>query len=114
MEKITIDDLAKIEIKIGQVLKVERIEGSEKLLKLAVDFGGENPRIVLSGIAKFFENITDLEGRKCAFVTNLVEREIMGMKSQAMILAVSGQNDDGKFFSTLNTDFSVPKGASVK
>lgn len=114
MEKITIDDLSKIEIKIGEILKVERIENSEKLLKLTVNFGEENPRTVLSGIARFFENINDLEGRKCAFVTNLVEREMMGLKSQAMILAVSGESDSNSFFSTLNVNSDVPAGVFVK
>jgi len=83
---INIEDLAKVEIKIGRVLSVEEVEGSEKLLKLSVDFGEENPRQVLSGIRKFFEK-DFLTGKQFAFVTNLSPRKMMGLESQAMILA---------------------------
>jgi methionyl-tRNA synthetase len=89
----SIDDFAKIEIKIGQILSAEAVEGSDKLLKLAVDFGETVPRQVLSGIAKFV-TIDQLVGQKFPFVTNLKPRKMMGMESQAMILAV---NDDVNF-----------------
>jgi methionyl-tRNA synthetase len=83
---ITIDDLQKVEIKIGKILSVEEIEGSEKLYKLEVDFGEENPRQVLSGIKKFFEK-DFLLNKQFAFITNLEPRLMMGLESQAMILA---------------------------
>ncbi len=86
----TIDDFAKIEIRIGRVISAEPIEGSEKLLKLSVDFAEEKPRQVLSGIAKYVTPV-DLIGNSFPFVTNLAPRMMMGMESQAMILAV---NDD--------------------
>lgn len=89
----SIDDFAKIEIKIGRILSAEAVEGSDKLLKLAVDFSETVPRQVLSGIAKFV-TIDQLVGQKFPFVTNLKPRKMMGMESQAMILAV---NDDVNF-----------------
>lgn len=49
---ITIDDFAKIDLRVGTILEAEEIEGSDKLLKLQVDFGEEKPRQVLSGIKK--------------------------------------------------------------
>lgn len=52
MEKINIDDFSKIKIKIGKILQAERLEESNKLLKLTVDFGNEDIRTVLSGISK--------------------------------------------------------------
>lgn len=88
---ITIDDFAKIEMKIGRVLTVERIEQSEKLLKLSVDFGEATPRQVLSGIAKYVTP-EDLIGKTFPFVTNLPPRKMLGMESQAMILAASDEN----------------------
>ena len=103
MEKINIDDFKKLEIKIGKILKVEKIEKSEKLLKLQVDFKEEKPRQVLSGIAKYFKEISELEGRVCAFATNLEPREMMGMVSEAMLLAVSINDKENKF-STLNVE----------
>lgn len=88
-EKITIDDLAKVEIKIGKIQGAEKVEGSDKLLKLSVDFGEESPRQVLSGIGKTFTDPATLVGRSFPFVTNLEPRMIMGMESQAMIFAAS-------------------------
>jgi methionyl-tRNA synthetase len=89
--KITYDDFKKVEIKIGKILTVERVEKSEKLLKLSVDFKEEaGPRQILSGIAKYFLNIEDLVGRKCPFVTNLEPKPLMGLESNGMILAVGG------------------------
>lgn len=89
--KINYDTWKKVEIKIGQILTVEPVEKSEKLLKLSVNFGEPaGPRQIISGIAKFFPNITDLVGKKCAFVTNLEPKPLMGLESNGMILAVGG------------------------
>jgi methionine--tRNA ligase beta chain len=92
MEPITIDDFKKVEIKIGEIKSAEKIEGSDKLLKLLVNFGSED-RQVLSGIAAYFPNPADLVGKKCPFVTNLAPRMMMGLESQAMILATGGDGD---------------------
>lgn len=70
-------------------MSAEPVEGSDKLLKLRVNFGAEE-RQVLSGIAKYFANPQELVGKRCPFVTNLAPRVMMGMESQAMILAVGG------------------------
>jgi methionyl-tRNA synthetase len=110
---ISIDDFKKVEIKAGKILSAEPIEGSEKLLKLSVDFAEESPRQVLSGIAKYVRP-EDLVGIICAFVTNLEPREIMGLQSQAMIMAVSGNSSDEEFFSLLKLSENTPPGSSVK
>lgn len=88
---INIEDLAKVEIKVGTVLEVEEVEGSEKLYKIKVDFGEERERQVLSGIKKFFEK-DFLLGKQFAFVTNLEPRKMMGMESEAMILATGDES----------------------
>jgi methionine--tRNA ligase beta chain len=93
-EKISIDDFAKVEMRVGQIVSAEPIEGSEKLLKLKVNFGSEE-RQVLSGIAKY-KTPEELIGKKFAFATNLAPRLMMGLESQAMILAVGG-GDEGPF-----------------
>jgi methionine--tRNA ligase beta chain len=90
---ITIDDFAKVEMKMGKILSAEAVEGSEKLLKLSVDFGEALPRQVFSGIAKSVHP-QDLVNCTVPFVTNLLPRKIMGMESQAMIVAV---HDDTNF-----------------
>jgi methionyl-tRNA synthetase len=87
--EISIDDFHKVEITVGEILSAENIEGSEKLLKLKVNFGTEE-RQVLSGIAKFFPNPQELVGKRAPFVTNLAPRMMMGLESQAMILATGG------------------------
>ncbi len=112
---ITIDDFKKVEIRAGKIISAEVIEGSEKLLRLSVDFGEENKRQVISGIAKFISP-ENLVNTTCAFVTNLEPREIMGFKSEAMIMALSGDLpvQTKSFFSLLKIDSSVPPGSIVK
>jgi len=85
--QITIDDFAKVEIKVGKILTAEHIEGSDKLVKLSVDFGDEQ-RQILSGIKKVYPP-ESLVGRSCMFITNLAPRNMMGLDSNGMILAVS-------------------------
>lgn len=107
---ISIDDFKKVEIKVGEILSAEKVENTDKLLKLSVNFGEENPRQIISGISMYFEDPKALIGKKCAFATNLEPREIKGLISQGMILAVSGEN----FFSLLSADSSVAPGSSIK
>ena len=87
---INFDDFLKVKMAVGKILSAEKLEKSPKLLKLSVDFGEANPRQVLSGIAKTFAP-EDLIGKSFAFVINLEPRQIMGMESQAMILAASDE-----------------------
>src|SRR4051812_35698986 len=90
IQPITIDDFKKVEIRVGEIMSVEPIEGSEKLLKLKVNFGEVGERQVLSGIAPYFTDIQVLVGKKVPFVTNLAPRMMMGLESQGMILACGG------------------------
>lgn len=114
---INIEDFAKVEIKAGKIISAEPVEGSEKLLKLSVDFGPQAdsaqgsvvPKQVLSGIAKYVKP-EELVGVTCAFVTNLEPRQMMGLESQAMIMAVSGEN----FFSLLKLPDIVTPGSVVR
>lgn len=108
---ITIDEFKKSEISIGEIKQVELIEGSDKLLKLTVDFAEERPRTIVSGIRKYFEDPQILVGIKCAFATNLEPRPLMGIPSEAMILAAS--TDDGKF-SVLRVSDDIPAGTKIK
>ena len=97
---ITINDFKKVEIKIGEIVSVENIEGSDKLLKLKVNFGTEE-RQVLSGIKAYFPDPQALVGKRCPFVTNLEPRMMMGLESQAMILAVGGTDTPFALFETI-------------
>ena len=83
---INYDDFAKLEIKIGKVIAAEKIENTDKLLRLEVDFGDEKRQIV-SGIAEHYQP-ENLIGREFPFLTNLEPRTLKGVESQGMILAI--------------------------
>lgn len=107
---ISYDDFKKVEMKIGKLLSVERVEGSDKLLKLSVDFDEEIPRQVISGIGKYFPELEVLIGKQYAFVTNLEPRSIMGFESQAMIIAASTDTNIAFF----DTEEAIPPGTLLK
>ena len=91
---ISFDDFKKVELKVGEIKTAERVEGSDKLLKLTVDFGEEHPRQVVSGIGKTFSP-EELIGGQFVFVVNLEPRMIMGLESQAMIVATHKKTEAG-------------------
>lgn len=140
---ITIDDFAKVELKVGTIISAEELEGSDKLLKLQVDFGeevlqtseyensqtenseetdneivtdSENPRNdgkdirqVLSGIKQWYKP-EDLLNKQFIFVTNLAPRKMMGLESQAMIMAAEGEEKP----IPLTVSEKVPNGAKIR
>ena len=83
---ISIDDFDEVVIKIGQVLEAEKIEKSDKLLKLQVDIGEEKPRQIVAGLAKFYSP-DELVDRKVCVVANLQPAKLFGTLSEGMILA---------------------------
>ncbi len=85
---ITIDDFAKVELRVGQILTAERIPKADKLLRFTIDLGEAEPRQILAGIAQYYEP-EKLIGRKVIVVSNLAPRKMRGLESQGMILAAS-------------------------
>src|SRR2546426_3677029 len=85
--KISIDDFAKIELRVGQVKVAEKVKGADKLLRLEVDLGTE-VRQVVAGIAEAYAPET-LVGRKVVIVANLAPRKLRGVESNGMIVAAS-------------------------
>lgn len=109
-ERITIDDLAKIEVQVGTVRTAERVPDSSKLLRLEVDFAElEGPRQIVSGIQKYVEDPASLIGKQLAFVTNLAPRRLAGLESNGMLFAVG----EGDSFAFLVPDRIVPPGTSA-
>ncbi|EXX86662.1 methionyl-tRNA synthetase [Paenibacillus darwinianus] len=106
--EIGIDDFAKVELRVAQVLAAEPVKGADKLLKLQLDLGYER-RQVVSGIAKFYKR-EELIGRKVICVANLKPVKLRGEHSQGMILAASL---DGQLTLATVPD-SMPNGAIVK
>ncbi len=90
--EISIDDFAKIDLRVATILKAEKVEKADKLLKLELDMGGEI-RTVLSGIAMHFKP-EDIVGKQVTVVANLAPRKIRGIESKGMILMA--QNADGR------------------
>jgi methionyl-tRNA synthetase len=87
VQKIGIEDFAKVEMRVGQVKTAERIVGADKLLKLTVDVGSE-VRQICAGIAQYYEP-ESLIGRKVVVVVNLAPRKLRGVESNGMIVAAS-------------------------
>jgi methionyl-tRNA synthetase len=87
VEKIGIEDFAKVEMRVGQIKTAERIVGADKLLKLTVDIGVE-VRQICAGIAQYYEP-ESLIGRKVVVVVNLAPRKLRGVESNGMIVAAS-------------------------
>lgn len=109
-ERISIDEFAKIEVKVGTVRTAERVPETDKLLRLTVDFGEETgPRQIVSGINAYVNEPGDLIGRQLAFVTNLAPRTIKGLESNGMLFAV-GSDDT---FAFLSPDRPVPPGTAA-
>lgn len=107
---ISYDDFAKLEITIGKILSVEIVESADKLLRLSVDVGEEEPRQIISGIRTYFEDPQSLVGTQCPFLTNLEPRVIRGYESQGMILAASHED----IFALLVPSNTLPVGTRIK
>jgi methionyl-tRNA synthetase len=108
-EKISIDDFAKIELRVGIVKVAERVPKADKLLRLEVDIGTE-VRQVLAGIAEAYAPET-LVGRKVVIVANLAPRKLRGMESNGMIVAASLEGGKPVLAGFLE---DVPVGARLK
>jgi methionyl-tRNA synthetase len=107
--KISIDDFAKIELRVGQVKTAEKVKGADKLLRLEVDLGTE-VRQVVAGIAEAYAPET-LVGRKVVIVANLAPRKLRGLESNGMIVAASPEGGKPVLCSFLE---DVPVGARLK
>jgi len=108
---IEIDDFAKVDLRVGQVLSAERIPKADKLLLLKVDLAEEQPRQVLAGIAQYYEP-EKLIGRKVVIVANLKPRKLRGLESQGMVVAASYGEEGRPVLATFTED--VPNGARLK
>jgi methionine--tRNA ligase beta chain len=104
---INFEEFKKMRIRIGLIVEAERVEGTDKLLRLQVDFGDENRQIV-SGIAEFYKP-EQLIGKEFPFIVNLEPRVIRGVESQGMILAIS----NGENIVLLKPQKKVPAGSNV-
>ncbi len=108
--QITIDDFAKVDLRVGIVKDAAAVKGSDKLLHLHVDIGEPEPRSIMAGIAGAYKPEI-LVGRKVVIVANLAPRKLRGIESQGMIVAASREGDVPVLASFLE---DVPIGARLK
>lgn len=106
--EVTIDDFSKLDIRVGKVTAAEKMEKSNKLLKLTVN-SGLDTRTILSGIAQYYTP-EEMVGKSVVFIANLAPRKMMGMESQGMILTAS--DGEGKV-KLLQPAGEVDPGASI-
>ena len=105
---ITIDDFAKLDLRVATVLDAEKVEGADKLLKLKLQVGDEI-RQVVSGIAKNYTP-EEMKGKNVILIANLKPVKIRGIESQGMILAAS----EGNILSLATVDRDISSGAQVR
>ncbi|HWG37489.1 MAG TPA: methionine--tRNA ligase [Terriglobales bacterium] len=108
--QISIEDFAKVDLRVGTVVTAERIKGADKLLKLTVDIGSEI-RQILAGIALAYDPVS-LPGRKVVIVANLAPRKLRGLDSNGMIVAASV--GDGGTPVLVSVPDDTPNGARLK
>ena len=106
---IGIEDFAKVSLQVALIKDCEKVEKSDKLLKLQLD-DGQGGRQVVSGIAKWYQP-TDLVGKKVIIVSNLKPVKLRGVESNGMILAADCPNDDVK---VIFVDDSIPQGSKIR
>lgn len=121
-KKITIDDFKKVEITVGEIKSVEKVVGADRLLRLIVNFG-DHERQIVSGIAEYYPEPSELIGKKCPFVTNLEPRTIKGLESNGMIMAAVNRasstdshdesDNNSTKFSLLNISDEISPGTKI-
>ena len=105
---VTIDDVERLDIRVGAILSVEDIPGSRKLVKLTVDLG-DHQRTIVAGIKKERANPQEIEGHQALFVVNLQPQELAGVASEGMLLDIG--YSDGIVPVLATPEKAVPNGA---
>ncbi len=107
--EISYDDFAKLDIRVGTVLAVEKIENADKLLKCTIDFGAYGTRTIVSGIAEW-KSVEDLVGKQLPYIVNLAPRMLRGVESQGMLIAASDESG----VALIMPEREVPRGTKLK
>ena len=105
---VTIDDVEKLDIRVGTILSVADIPGSRKLVKLTVDLG-DHQRSIVAGIKKERANLQEIEGLQALFVVNLQPQELAGVVSEGMLFDIG--YSDGIVPVLATPEKVVPNGA---
>ena len=103
---ISFDDFSKLDLRIAKILKVEEIEGADKLYKLTIDVGEMGKRIICAGIKQHYKK-DKLKNKKIIVIANLEPRVMRGIKSEGMLLAASSNEKDKCVLLTVDSDIKV-------
>jgi len=106
---ISYEDFAKLDLKTAEIKTAEKVENSNKLLKITIDIGGGEIKQIISGIAKYFTP-EELIGKKIVVLINLEPKIINGLESQGMLLAASDKENG---ISLIIPEKTVPSGTKV-
>ncbi len=109
MDTINYEEFSKVKLKVVEILSAERVEGSDKLLKLEVNLG-DSKRQIIAGIGKAYAP-ENLVGKKIVIVANLEPRKLMGLESQGMLLAASTETEGPVL---LIPDGDIAPGAEIR
>ncbi len=108
---ISIEEFARVEVRVGRVMEAKNKERSEKLIRLVVDIGEKTPRIIFTGVRGFGYGPEDFAGKQFFFITNLAPRKMMDEESQGMILAVDSADKSKPLFIFAE---GMPVGAKIR
>ena len=106
---IQFEDFAKIDLRVGEIIKAEEIEGADKLYKLTVDIGKEK-RTICAGIKEYYSK-EELLDKKIILVANIAPRKMRGIESQGMLLAAGSQKE--KICVLVSPEKDVPNGTKI-
>lgn len=110
MENIKFSDWNKLDLRVGKILKVENIEGADKLYKISVDLKKEK-RILVAGLKPYYKP-EELKNKICIVFTNLESRKIKGIDSQGMILAAVSKDETS--VKLLQPDSNIELGSRIR
>jgi tRNA-binding protein len=105
---ISFAEIDRIDIRVGTIVTVDEVDGSDKLLRLTVDFG-DHHRSILAGMKQERENPHEIEGRQALFVVNLEPKKMMGQLSEGMLFDIGYA--DGLLPALAIPERQVPNGA---
>jgi len=111
MENIKFSDWQKLDLRIGEVIKAEDIDETDRLYKLTVDIGKDTPITLCAGIKEFYSK-EDLIGKKIVVFVNLEPKTLRGVESQGMILAAGSKENNHCSLLTIS-ELDIPNGTKI-
>ena len=108
--QINFEDFEKVDLRVGEIVDAEEIEGADKLLKLRVDLGEDSKRTICAGIKEYY-SADELLGKKIIVVANLASRKMRGIESQGMLLAAS--TDEHEKVVLISPESEIENGAKI-